>query len=436
MTQAARRRPRAILRTAVLGALTALIITSCSDGHLDVRSVPAAGWSSYGGNSANSNYTYARPPADLELSWTRPTGGPVTSPVTMNGGGDVMVSARTPNGCNMMALDYRAGRKNFCKRMADGFWGNSALIDQFSQPYIGEPGRFLAFTGGGAIRWRKDVSGAPTSAKFAGPGRVLVTTSLGQVLMLNSQNGDDAMPERRLWSNPAADPLTGLGDCVTGAAGCAISAPPAVDWSHQRFFVNFFPQGAKQSQLKALGYGQRGAGETIVDLWATDLPGGVVGPPTVSADGATVYAFGRDGRLYALDAASGAIKWSFDTGGYGFGTMSVSPDGVIVPAGTIGAPLVVVRDTGDKAEEVVRRTDLQTTGLSTLTAAGTLWTVVRTGADQQLELMELDTRSGATKRTLPMPEAKGFATGIAVSPTGRLAVATNIGAVYYYNPKS
>lgn len=436
MTQAARRRMRAILRTAVLGALTALIVASCSDGHLDVRSVPAAGWSSYGGNNANSNYSFARPPADLELSWTRPTGGPVTSPVTLNGGGDVVVSARTPVGCNFLVLDSRAGRKNFCKRMADGFWGNAAVVDQFSQPYIGEPGRFLALTGGGAIRWRKDVAGVPTSAKFVGPGHVLVTTSLGQVTILNSQNGDLAMPQAELWSAPAADPLTGLGDCVSGGPGCAISAPPAVDWAHQRLFLNFFPQGAKSSQVKALSYARQGDHQAITDQWATDLPGGVVGPPTVSADGKTVYAFSRDGRINALDASNGAVKWTHDNGGYGFGTMSVSPDGLIIPAGTIGAPLVILRDAGDRAEEVVRRDDLQTTGLSSMTAAGTAWTVVRTGADQNLELMEIDTRSGATERTLPMPDAKGFATGVAVSPTGRLAVATNIGAVYYYSPKS
>ncbi|MGB3696683.1 MAG: PQQ-binding-like beta-propeller repeat protein [Gordonia sp. (in: high G+C Gram-positive bacteria)] len=436
MTQAARRRMRAIVRAAVLGTLTALVLTSCSDGHLDVRSVPAAGWSSYGGNSANSNFSYARPPSDLALSWTRPTGGPVTSPVTMNGGGDVVVGANTPTGCNLLVLDNRNGRKNFCKRMAEGFWGNAALVDQFAQPYLGEPGRFLALTGGGAIRWRKDVIGVPTSAKFVGPGHVLITTSLGRLMIVNAQTGDPAGPEKALWTRPATDPLTGFGDCVTGGPGCAVSAPPAVDWGHERVFLNFFPEGARTSQVKALGYAREDHERTLTDLWSADLPGGVVGAPTVSADGKTVYAFGRDGRLYALDAADGTVRWSHDNGGYGFGTMSVSPDGTIVPAGTIGAPLVILHDDGDKAVEVARRDDVQTAGLSAQTAAGTVWTVVRSGPELQLELMEVDAKTGATKRTLPMPEAKGFATGVAVSAAGQIAVATNIGAVYYFNPES
>ncbi|WP_424294126.1 PQQ-binding-like beta-propeller repeat protein [Gordonia sp. (in: high G+C Gram-positive bacteria)] len=432
MTQAARRRLRAIGRIAVLGTLAALVATSCSDGHIDVRSVPAAGWSSYGGNSGNSNYSPAAPSADLKLSWTRPTGGPVTSPTVMNGGGDVLVTARTPNGCNFLVLDYRAGRKNFCKRMKDGFWGNAPVVDQFTQPYIGEPGKFLALTGGGPIRWRMDVPGVPTSAKFVSPGRILITTSLGRVLIANSQNGDLAAPARDLWSNVATDPLTGFGDCVSGGPGCAISAPPAVDWAGKRIFLNFFPQGAKASQVKALSYAQVDGKDTVTDAWVADLPGGVVGPPVSSNDGKTVYAFGRDGKIYALDATNGTVRWSYDNGGYGFGTMSVSPDGLIIPAGTIGAPLVMLHDDGDKATEVARRDDLQTAGLATVTASGTAWAVIRQGTELELALAEIDTKTGKTKRTLPMPEAKGFATGVAVSPYGQLAVTTNIGKVYYY----
>ena len=435
MTLAARRRMRAILRAAVLGTLTALVVTSCSDGHLDVRSVPAAGWSSYGGNSANSNFTYAQPLADLAPSWTRSAGGPVTSPVTMNGGGDVSISARTARGCNFTVLDYRAGRKNYCKRMADGFWGNAALVDQFSQPYIGEPGRFLALTGGGAIRWRHDLPGTPTSAKFAGPGRVLVTTTQGRVAILNSQNGDLAMPELKLWETTAEDPSAGLNECVTGGPGCAISAPPAVDWGQERIILNFFPQGAKTSQLKALRYGYRGEHRELSQEWTADLPKGVVGPPTVSTDGKTVYAFARDNKLYALDAATGETRWSHDVGDAGFATLSVSPDGVLIPAGKLGAPLTILKDEGDKVSEIARRDDLQTAGLSTLTTSGTAWTVVRTGADQHLELLEVDVESGETKRSLPMPDSKGFATGIAVSPNGQLAVATYAGTVYYFDAK-
>lgn len=432
MTQAVRRRLRAIARVAVLGTLTALVVTSCSDGHLDVRSVPAAGWSSYGGNSANSNFSFAAPPKELKLSWTRPTGGPVTSPTTMNGGGDVLVTARTEVGCNFLVLDHRAGRKNFCKRMKDGFWGNAPLVDQFSQPYIGQPGEFFALTGGGPVRWRSEVPGVPTSAKFVSPGQVLIATSLGRMMIVNSQTGDLSMPERNLWTKVPTDPLTGFGDCVTGGPGCAISAPPAVDWGSQRIFVNFFPEGAKASQVKAVSYGEVNGKSALTDAWVADLPGGVIGSPVSSNDGKTVYAFGRDGKIYALNANDGSIRWSYDNGGYGFGSMTVSPDGLIVPAGTIGAPLVIIRDGGDKAVEVVRRTDVQTAGLSTLTAAGTLWTVVREGADLNLALVEIDTKTGDTKRTLPMPNAKGFATGIAVSPTGQLAVTTNIGEIYYY----
>ncbi|RPA12925.1 PQQ-binding-like beta-propeller repeat protein [Gordonia sp. OPL2] len=422
---------------AIVVTVIAVIVSACSDGHIDVRSVAGPGWSSYGGNAANSNFAYPSVPDDLALAWTRPTGGPVTAPITLSNQSNVGVTSNTASGCNLLVLDPNSGRKNFCKRMRSGIEVNALLVDQFDQPYVGEETTFLAFNAGGAIRWRLPVLGVPLSAKFAAPGQILIATTRGQLLLVDTQTGELAAPEVRL--RPDADPddpTFGFGECVTNGPRCAIPSPPAVDTQHERFFVNFWPQGAIASQVRGMDYSTADGGRSIRELWHADIPGGVVGTPTLSADGATVYAFSRLGRIVALDAASGKTRWTYENGGYGFATMSVSPDGLIIPTGVLGAPLTLLRDAGDHAEQVWQRKDLAAVSLSTLTAQNTAWTVVRDQDRDSLSLTEVSSTDGTTKRSLPLPESGGFATGVSVSPSGQIATATNIGKVYFFDSKA
>lgn len=421
----------------ILLAVIALAVAACSDGHIDVRSVASPGWSSYGGNAANSNFAYPSVPDDLALSWTRPTGGPVTAPLAVSNQSNVSVTSNTANGCNWLVLDPRDGRKNFCKRMREGISVTTPLIDQYDQPYVGEQTSFVAWNAGGAVRWQMPVIGVPLSAKFAAPGEVLVLTTQGQVLMINTQTGDFTAPEVRLRAdaNPD-DALQGFSDCVTNGPRCAIPAPAAVDIDHERFFVNFWPQGAIASQVRGFAYSKVNGARVVREIWHADVPGGVVGPTTLSADGTTVYAFSRLGQIVALDAATGKTRWTYANGGYGFATMTVSPDGLIIPTGVLGAPLTMLRDRGDHAELVWQRKDLAVVSLSTLTADHTAWTVVRDAGKDSLSLTEVSTDDGKTVRSLSLPESVGFATGVAVSPKGQIAVATNIGKVYFFDSKS
>lgn len=423
--------------TSVFVAVTALVLAACSDGHIDVRSVASPGWSSYGGNAANSNFAYPEVPDDLTLSWTRPTGGPVTAPITISNQSNVGVTAGTPNGCNLMVLAPHNGRMNFCKRMREGIEVNALLVDQFDQPYVGEQTTFLAFNAGGAIRWRMPVIGVPLSAKFAAPGEVLVATTQGQILLINTQTDEFTAPEVRL--RPDANPddaLAGYGECVSNGPRCAIPAPAAVDADRERFFLNFWPQGAIASQVRGMSYAKVDGKREIREIWHADIPGGVIGPSVVSADGSTVYAFSRLGRLVALDATTGKTKWTYENGGYGFASMTVSPDGLIIPTGILGAPLTLLRDKGDHAEKVWQRDDLRTVGLSTLTAHDSAWTVVRDKDKDSLSLTEVSTADGSVKRSLALPDSVGFVTGVAVSPSGQIATATNIGEVYFFDSKS
>ncbi|MCF8589981.1 outer membrane protein assembly factor BamB family protein [Gordonia liuliyuniae] len=437
MTQAVRRRRSSRLVFAALAAVLALIATACSDGHRDLRAQPAAGWSSYGGNGANANFTYSSVPEDLQLSWTRSAGGRMLAQVAIDGGGNVASTSQAPAGCDFQVLDQRSGRKNFCKRLGPEAAINTAFYDQLGQPYIGKAGLFIAYSSGGAIRWRLRTEGLGLSAKSAGPGRVLVATTGGQVMLVNAQTGKLTAPQKRFRPRSAGtDPTAGADQCADGGPECAIAAPPAVDAATNRVFLNVFPQGAKNSQLTALTYVDATGEEKINTLWTADLGGGMAGPASLSADGTTVYAFGRDGKLYAVDASNGRVRWSHRLDDAGFSTLSVAPDGTIVPAGGLGSPLTILHDDGDHVTEVAHRDDVASAGVGTQTTTGAVWAVVREGADQQLVLTEFDTKTGKTKRSLPLPDASGFSTGVAVSAAGQLAVSVTGGTVYFFDRRS
>lgn len=418
----------------VLAPLIAVLLSSCSDGVDDVRSVASAGWSSYGGNGQNSNFAYPEISDELELSWSRPVGGPISAPLTISGRSSVGVTAGTPSGCNTFLFDPRAGRKNFCKHLGKGVELNSMLVDQYENIYLGEAGTFFGLTGAGNIRWRFGVVGLPLSAKFAAPGLVLMVSHLGQVLLFDSQTGKLAAPGLAL--RPGADPnqpLYGLGDCVSGGPRCPVQAPPAVDTDRERFYLNYWPDGAIASQVRGYEYAEENGGRAIRESWKADIPGGVIGAPTLSADRKTVYVFNRLGSIYALDALTGTPKWDYFVDNYGFATMTISPDGLLIPTGILDAPVRAFKDEGDKAVPVWERTDLRSVSSSSLTNSGTAWTVVREKDEDELTLMELNSKDGTTKRALAVPGSVGFTTGVAVSSSGQVATATNLGEVYFYD---
>ena len=52
--------------------------------------------------------------------------------------------------------------------------------------------------------------------------------------------------------------------------------------------------------------------------------------PTVSVDGSTPFVGSNDKKMYALDAATGAEKWSYTTGAAVRSSPAVSSDGTAI----------------------------------------------------------------------------------------------------------
>lgn len=66
--------------------------------------------------------------------------------------------------------------------------------------------------------------------------------------------------------------------------------------------------------------------------WRRRLEGAVTAGPVVGPDG-TIYASSNGGVLHALDPATGADRWTHDSGHRGGGDLSVSP--LVLPGGTV-----------------------------------------------------------------------------------------------------
>lgn len=83
--------------------------------------------------------------------------------------------------------------------------------------------------------------------------------------------------------------------------------------------------------------------------WKTDVGRGVLPPFTLAADDDTVYA-GKE-RVYALDRRDGSVRWTFDSEDSTFGTPAVHGDTVYVgsvAAGNTGAVYALDAETGSE----------------------------------------------------------------------------------------
>jgi outer membrane protein assembly factor BamB len=69
--------------------------------------------------------------------------------------------------------------------------------------------------------------------------------------------------------------------------------------------------------------------------WRRRLEGAVTSGPVVGPDG-TIYASSNGGVLHTLDPATGADRWTYDSGHRGGGDLSVSP--LVLPGGTVLFP--------------------------------------------------------------------------------------------------
>ncbi|MEV6427377.1 PQQ-binding-like beta-propeller repeat protein [Nocardia sp. NPDC051463] len=429
-------RRRAAISLAAIGVLA---LTGCGTDVDDITVGPGTGWPSAHHDARNDGTSPVTGSRRMTLSWSRPLGGPIEQAVTLGPDGQMFVTARTPSGCVIFSFQMRSGRKRFCnQQLGPNTVSAPSVVDGGTNVYVGDDGALNAFNYLGQPRWRTPVAGVPVSVQFTGDGDLLSVTQSGQVDVLSRQTGERVVPTVQLLGEPdfleypdLTRPASGQGldDCSTGGPQCPIANISAMDVSTGRFFVTVWKPGAPTAALVAMRYGNN----TIEQQWHADiLTDGSATSPALSADGTTVYVGDNSNRLIAMDAADGHTKWVHALEWAPRGGISVSGDGLIIPAGDDGY-LVALRDTGSTAEIVWERKDLALRGIPVQTDGGTGYTAAAIG--EGLNLITFDTKTGTTLDSDALPDAKGSTTGTSIGAKGEVVLATRIGELFVFKPE-
>ncbi|SLH93689.1 FOG: WD40-like repeat protein [Mycobacteroides abscessus subsp. massiliense] len=424
-----------VLASIALAAL--LTITGCSgdDSWINIKAAP--GWSASYADAHNSSYTATEGVRELTLEWSRNTKGQIRSAAAIGIDNFIAVSADTPSGCTLMEWeDNRAARQRWCTRMITGSPWSGPLADGYNNLYMGQPGAVVSFPPTQWIRWRKPVIGAPTTPKIVEPGRLLIVTHLGQILIFDAQRGEVVgTPMDLLEGVDPADPRRGLEDCEPARPKCPISASPAYDPATGTIVTTLWQPDKPVPVLLGITYDADGK-VTLKHKWASKIiDEGVIGSPVMSNDGETVYINDRKGSLHAMHTFDGSQKWSLPLGFNATTPPSVAPDGTIIAGTGDKATLVGIKDSGAKGEIAWRRDDLAPLSTSSQAAGNVGYAVVRDG-DKGLALVVFNTPDGATINRYPLPDAAGFPVGISIGPDQRVIVTLSEGLVYGFRPET
>ena len=295
-----------MLRRLLASASAALVVTGlagCGNTDSWVDSTAAHGWSAQYGDAANSSYTATSGASALRLRWSRSVKGELGAGAALGDGSYLAVNGQTAGGCSLMVWENdNNGRQRWCIRMVLGGGFASPLFDQFDNLFIGQPGMMQAYPPTQWIRWRQNVIGMPTTARFLGGGQLLVVTHLGQVLVFDSHRGDvTGTPLDLVEGLDPTDSTRGLADCAHALPQCPVSAPPAYAAATRMIVVSLWQPGAKASTLVGLQY-HPGQTPLLTREWTSDaIAAGVLAAPVSSADGTTVYVTGRDQKTVGTE---------------------------------------------------------------------------------------------------------------------------------------
>lgn len=428
---------RALVYAAALVVTGTATLTGCGTDIDDIGVGPGLGWPAAGHDGRNSATSPITGSRALSSSWSRPVGGPVVQPLTLAHDGQMFLTTRTDADCNIFTFQMATGRKRFCNPLGPHAVYSPTLLDGMANVYVGDDSGVGSMNYLGQPRWRIPVAGVPVTLQFTGDSNLLSITHTGQVDVIDRQTGKRLVPTLQLLGRPdfLADPGLdwpppgeGLEDCATGGPDCPVATLAAVDTDTGRVYVTVREPGHPRAALVALRYAEG----KIDQEWRVEiLAGGSATAPALSADGGTLYVGDNSKRLLAIDTADGHTKWAADLDWAPRRGISVSDEGLIIPAGDEGY-LLALRDLGDRAEPVWARKDLALRGMPVQTAGHTGYVTVALG--DGLHLVTFDTETGVTIDSDQLPGGRGTTTGTAVGQDGEVVVATRIGEIFAFEP--
>jgi len=391
------------------------------------------GWSAVHADAANSDYHPRPGPSDLTLGWSRSFDGMINLGPTSDGKGRVYVTT-SGTGCRLHALDRATGKTIWCSDTVGRLAVSSApLLDRQGRLYLGDGSAMRSFDSDGKLLWSYPIIGAPLSAQFTPAGDLFFITHVGVIYILDRATGKERIAPYPLVPDPKFDPSEGAIACMRGLPECPSANTPAIDLRNGRFYFTFWAPGKPAAGIRAMRI-MPGPAPRLVAEWTNDnLPGGSASSPDLSADGKRLYLTDNEGSLHALDARTGKSIWALPIGYGSGGSVSLSPQGLIIPAGGKDAPLLAIEDRGRRGIVVWKDAALNNFGVATQAAGHRAYPTVVTGRGTA-DLLVVDTRSGKILDREKIPGKPLFTVGTTLDQDGTVYVPTIRGELHAFRP--
>ncbi len=345
------------LRTVSIVLLTsalALVGSRCPQlldgGVSDIGQTPfyaQTSWASTHRDSRNSDFVpFVAPEVDADADQTRWTAldGAVTllAPAIGPEGNRYITTGRGPGTSHLHAFDadgnllWESAPQQSLDDLDSQAVGSSPLVDKNGHVYVSDGNQFWSFRSDGRVRWVAPLPppndpldpGAPfISAILTNEGYVGGITTDGKVVLFRRQNGKLAVPifelpqgvpppstnERPgLWAGGLMDPaiLRFVEDWFFGDETQVANTPSVHPETGRIYITAAGPLAAGSGDITGLLYGLDIVKGAIEIAFASSMGGGSGTSPTISPDGAQVYAADNLGVLRAFDAETGAVVWS------------------------------------------------------------------------------------------------------------------------------
>jgi outer membrane protein assembly factor BamB len=397
--------------------------------------VYAPSWSTIHADGRNSDYSPVEGARALEPAWSREFEGLINVGATIDPSGRAYLT--TSGGpCHLHVLDVATGDTIWCSSEVNYTAViSSPLIDRDGRIYLADDTAMHAFERDGTLLWETSIVGAPLSAQLTPNGRLVFITNIGTIYVLHREDGSHVLPPYELIPGATYEPLTGaLLSCAQGTADCPSANTPSIDLATGRVTFTFWAPGAPQASVRAVQISEDPV-PSITPLWSNDtLPGGSASSPSLSADGTRVYVTDNVGSLHALDAATGETIWSTSIGYASGGSVSVTPDGRVMPAGGGTSPLLAVADRGDHGELLWSRPELVNRGIPTQVAGDISYATVQ-APNWAADLVVVDATDGTELDRHRLPGTPIFTVGTTVANDGTVLVPTISGDLHAYRPQ-
>jgi outer membrane protein assembly factor BamB len=428
----AKRLTAGLRHSAAICLMAPVLLGGCADVAAEPISQSAygPGWSAAHADSANSNYSPVQGSKKLKLAWERDLGGSINLGATSDPQGRVYVTT-TADGCHLYVLDRATGKTIWCSDKVDRFAvSSSAVIDREGRAYLADSKAMHAFAPDGKVLWETPIVGVPLSSQFTPSGRLIFTTNIGRIYVLDRETGKPVLAPIELIPGMAFDPSKGRA-CMRGTEDCPSANTLAVDEKTGRFYFTFWAPGAKNAGTRAMQYSENPT-PSITPVWTNDaLPGGSGSSPVLSPDRSRVYVNDNVDSIHALDAATGKEIWSLKLGYEAGGCSSISPDGIIMPAGGRKGAVTALVDRGDKAKLLWRLDQTLNRGIPTQVAGHISYAAIADGFFDN-DLLVLDTKTGAELDRQSIPGKPIFTVGTTVGPDGTVYVPSIRGQLYAF----